>query len=291
MYTYMYMHTCYHYISYFRYKAQLTAAKALALEAGLAEDGPYDATDVDKIAQMLAPRGYSINLWRFQDGIPFLSTRGREGANHQINILLHEGHAALVLLMPSFLDSRNYCSSCCEAYSNDSRHRCQYRCEACLRPGGPCKRDPGNYIECQDCLCWFRGQSCLANHRTTSQAVDQGSPAKSLCEKRRICPECRGLITSQTEHHCVGEHQCTRCRTWYSDDDDDPHGCYAKPIDEETFNGPPELTVYADMETFCTKVCVCGCVCVCGGILTIIPIRFRTRTKGVRRPWPSMSHA
>ena len=253
---------------HFRYTAQLKAAKALALEAGLAEEGPYDATDVDKISQLLAPRGYSVNLWRFQDGVPFLSTRGRDGTNYQINILVHQAHAALVLKMPTFLDSNNYCASCCEAYSTDSRHRCQYRCEACLHPGGPCKRDPGNYIECCECNRWFRGQSCFSHHITTPPATHSGIPQKSLCEKKRICLECRGVITSQEEHHCVGEHQCTRCRTWYSNDNNEPHGCYAKPIDEETFNGPPELTVYADMETFCTKVgvfvCVCVCVCVCG---------------------------
>ena len=113
-------------------------------------------------------------------------------APKQIFIVYGEKHFDVITSMTGFLNRSYYCAPCNAAFNDRTRHHCANFCKFCLRP--ECGQDEvEHWIQCQDCNCFFRNQSCYDQHRSHKDKN------RTLCERLKRCTVCHRIYSRANE--------------------------------------------------------------------------------------------
>ena len=100
---------------------------------------------------------------------------------------------------------RYVCPACNKLCKRDVTHVCEYACSDCMSVPPCSDTENGVRYPCDKCNRHFRSQSCFAKHKIKMH----GKRNKTVCEGKRRCGTCRGLITREN-HECFKPF-CANC--------------------------------------------------------------------------------
>ena len=146
-------------------------------------------------------------------------------AQKKIYLYFHDNHYDVITSMPAFLSRNYYCTKCNTGYDHKEDHNCKNICHACRKVHEPSFE---NWIECDKCHRFFRGQQCFDLHK---RATLNGN---SICKSVYRCNECGKTVNRKLDkNHVCGRIYCHTCRDFFNKD----HQCYIMP-EESSFQQP-----------------------------------------------------
>jgi hypothetical protein len=126
------------------------------------------------------------------------------------------------------------CKACNKGCVRGWTHMCDQTCSDCMS-SPPCV-STWVRIPCDNCNRHFRSQTCFDNHKQTR------ANKKSVCERKRICESCGGLVT-RDGHEC-NRRYCATC----GQHRETGHLCFIKPLQNEPVSTEKVLYVFYDFE-------------------------------------------
>ena len=164
---------------------------------------------------------------------------GQTNSAKRINLLYDDvtKHYHVINSLTGAMAKRYVCKACNKGCVEGTRHTCDQTCSDCLA-SPPCDAS-GVRIPCNECNRHFRSQTCFNNHKQQSKANQ-----KSVCQSKRCCETCRGLINRRRKHEC-NMRFCSTCRQ----NKEIGHLCYMKPVEDVVTASDKVLFVFYDFET------------------------------------------
>ena len=107
-------------------------------------------------------------------------------AQKKIHLYFHDNPYDVITSMPAFLSRNYYCTKCNTGYDHKEHHKCDKVCHACRKVHEPSFK---NWIECDKCHRFFRGQQCFDLHKRTT--VKRNSICKSILPIERMWKNCK----------------------------------------------------------------------------------------------------
>ena len=94
------------------------------------------------------------------------------GDKQPIYLYLHNKHFDVITSIPGFLSTSYFCHKCRKTYSNTTDHLCKPMCTSC-RSFDCVAGSDSEWVECNECMRWFKSRACYAHHKEPCPAVDQ----------------------------------------------------------------------------------------------------------------------
>jgi len=131
--------------------------------------------------------------------------RVEDASKKRINLLYDdvERHYHVITNLTGAMARKFVCKGCNKACTSDVMHACDQTCSDCMNVP-PCAFSDVR-IPCAECNRHFRSRTCYANHKQQST-----SNRKSVCERKRRCATCGGLVTG-AKHECY-KRFCENCK-------------------------------------------------------------------------------
>ena len=138
-------------------------------------------------------------------------------AENKIYLYFHDNHYDVITSMPAFLSRSYYCISCKKGYDHTEKHKCNNVCHACRKVH---KQSSDNWVECDKCHRFFKGQECFELHKKTT------IKGNSTCKWIYRCTDCGKTVNGKIDknHVCIQVY-CKTCEAFYPKG----HKCYMKP--------------------------------------------------------------
>jgi len=134
--------------------------------------------------------------------------------------------------------SKGYiCEACTQSCRSGVTNRCREKCSDCMSIR-PCICADVR-IHCKACNRTFRSQTCFDKHMTNKFKKD-----KTVCEQKRNCAKCNGLLVPTREHECFKSF-CGNCQK----NREYGHLCYMAPLAKKLPKSDNVLFVFYDFET------------------------------------------
>ena len=171
-----------------------------------------------------------------QDHFNAIIYKGPE-SEKKLYLYHHDSHYDVITSMSAFLSRNYYCTKCQRGYDHAEDHKCNNVCHACRKVHS---EEEANWIQCDVCLRFFRGQQCFNLHKKTT------AEGNSTCRNIYRCTDCGKTINKRMhkKHHLCGERYCNICKDFYPEG----HQCYMKPEDENDFEVPMSIELMDEEE-------------------------------------------
>ena len=155
---------------------------------------------------------YQINVWSGKDII----YTGQD-TEKKIFLYHHNEHYDVITKMPAFLCKNYYCELCKKGYDHKERHKCNNPCYCCKS----IHADEGEWVICNDCNRYFKGDICYDLHKKTTPN------GNSTCKQYYRCT-CgqqvnKAMHKKKNSHRCDNIY-CKTCKDFYMPG----HQCYMK---------------------------------------------------------------
>jgi hypothetical protein len=173
------------------------------------------------------------------DGLKCVSImfEGQVESSKRLHLLYEEVNRHYHVITNLTAMAKQYvCKACNKGCRNYVIHVCDQTCSEFLT-NPPCL-SVGVRIPCDECKRQFRRQTCFENHKKRS-----GNNKKSVCERKRCCGTCVGLITRKN-HEC-NRRYCENCKQ----NKEVGHLCYMRTLRNELPSSDGILYVFYDFET------------------------------------------
>ena len=155
----------------------------------------------------------------------------------KLNLLHHNNHYNVLISLTAAFCCSYYCENCHVPYDHKNHHRCGGMCPGCFQ--SPKCMEGQVKVKCDNCLRYFRGESCYNNHKKVA-SYDRKS---TVCSQIKQCSFCLKTIKSDRKHVC-GEIFCKICKKHQPGD----HLCYIQ-VDKGFPKLQDILFVFFDFET------------------------------------------
>ena len=138
-------------------------------------------------------------------------------AEKKIYLYFHDSHYDVITSMSAFLSKVYYCTTCNKGYDHTEDHKCNNVCHACRKVHEVSAED---WIQCESCRRFFRGQVCYELHKKTT------AKGNSICNSIYRCTDCGKTVNRKLDkNHVCGRTYCHACQDFY----DENHQCYMMP--------------------------------------------------------------
>ena len=150
---------------------------------------------------------------------------GPESSN-KIYLYYHNDHYDVITSMPAFLSRNYFCTKCNKGYDHKEDHKCHQVCHSCRKIHEPFE---GDWIECEKCHRYFRGQECFDLHMKLT------AKGNSTCVIMNRCLDCGKTVNKKMDkNHVCGQMYCNLCKGFFPE----THKCYmiipeTKELEEE----------------------------------------------------------
>ena len=194
------------------YEPQRSLALELHQQAGVPV-GKCGIEDIKKFQDVLP--GFQI-LVVSKDHFNAIIYSGPE-AEIKIYLYFHDSHYDVITSMSAFLSKVYYCTTCNKGYDHTEDHKCNNVCHACRKVHEVSAED---WIQCESCLRFFRGQLCYELHKKTT------AKGNSICKSIYRCTDCGKTVNRKLDkNHICGRTYCHACQDFF----DENHQCYMMP--------------------------------------------------------------
>jgi len=125
-----------------------------------------------------------------------------------VNLLYDEDkrHYHVITNLTGAMSKRYICEACNQSSLTGVTHRCREKCTDCMSIP-PCIRTDVR-IPCEASNRTFRSQACF-NKQKTNKLM-----GKTVCEQKRNCAKCNGLLGDRSKHECFKSFCGTVRRIW-----------------------------------------------------------------------------